>query len=405
LLSSRARRFLRALRWAAPLALILVASCALLRPNRAEVSPDLGLETWPGVADGLHNSNTDLVHWRGAFWLVHAAAPWHFASTSTRLVLWRSEDARRFERVTEFQNPGEDIRDPKLVVMGDRLFLYWLNNRSFPEPEPYLTQVTWSDDGRRWAKARGIGHEGWLFWRPRSPDGGRTWYAMAYWHEHGRAALFRSSDGLEWQQVSVVLNGEAVDEPDFEFLADGRMIVTGRAEGGRSLLAAKGWFGHSRGHTCLVASRPPFTSWSYARSYVTRLDGPRLFSYGGRVYALGRSEPWGFAPPLFHTGSILSRKRTSLFLVEPDRLIKLSDFPSAGDTSYAGVAVAGDYLYASYYTSDVTRDWPWIVGMLRASEIRMARFPLDRLDSLARPALGSATEPSATAVSDSAKND
>ncbi len=103
------------------LSFTLAAGCALLRPNRAEVNPALNLETWSAVKDGLHNSNTDLVRWRSAFWLVHAAGPWHFASASTRLVLWRSEDARRFERVTEFRNPGEDIRDPKLAVLGDRL--------------------------------------------------------------------------------------------------------------------------------------------------------------------------------------------------------------------------------------------------------------------------------------------
>jgi len=38
--------------------------------------------------------------------------------------------------VAEFENEGEDIRDPKMVVIGGRLFLCWLNNRSFPEPEP-----------------------------------------------------------------------------------------------------------------------------------------------------------------------------------------------------------------------------------------------------------------------------
>src|SRR5262245_63712269 len=112
----------------------------LLRPNRSEVRPDLGLDVWPAVADGAHNSNTDLIHWRGAFWLVHAAAPWHFASPSTRLRLWRSEDARTWVPVTDFQNPGEDIRDPKFAAIGERLFLYWLNNRHFPEPEPHRSE-------------------------------------------------------------------------------------------------------------------------------------------------------------------------------------------------------------------------------------------------------------------------
>ena len=57
-------------------ALLLVSLVVgLLRPNRAEIAPAYGIESWPAVADGEHNSNTDLIHWRGAFWLIHAARP------------------------------------------------------------------------------------------------------------------------------------------------------------------------------------------------------------------------------------------------------------------------------------------------------------------------------------------
>ena len=366
-------------------ALLLVSLVVgLLRPNRAEIAPAYGIESWPAVADGEHNSNTDLIHWRGAFWLIHAAAPWHFASRSTRLRLLRSDDARAWTVVTEFRNAGEDIRDPKFAVIGDRLFLYWLNNRQFPEPEPYLTQVTWSEDGRSWSPASGVGHDGWLFWRPKSPDGGRTWYCPAYWHKHGRAALFRSRDGLAWEKLGIVFDGEAVDETDLEFLPDGRMILTSRAEGRRSWLMARGWFGDNQGNTWIAVAPPPYESWTYARSYVTRLDGPRLFVYGGGVFAVGRYEPPAYKGFLFGTGSILNRKRTALFEVRPDGLTHLSDFPSAGDTSYAGVAIVGEQLFTSYYTSEVSRDWPWIVGMLRRSDIRMARLDVRKLASRLR---------------------
>src|SRR5262245_1067964 len=363
---------------------ILGTGYCLRRPNRAEVSPALGLETWPAVADGAHNSNTDLIHWQGAFWLVHAAAPWHFASRTTRLRLWRSEDARSWTPVTDFQNPGEDIRDPKLVAIGDRLFLYWLNNRHFPEPEPYLTKVSWSTDGRSWAPAHDVGQDGWLFWRPRSPDGGATWYCTAYWHEHGRAALFRSTDGLRWENLGLVFDGMSMDETDFEFLPDGRMLVTGRAEGRRSRWMAEEYFGDKLAHTWIAVGSPPFDRWTYSKSYVTRLDGPRLFAHEGRVYAVGRREPDGFKRSVFETGSILNRKRTALFEVRPDGLVHLSDFPSAGDTAYAGVAIVDGKVYASYYTSDIRWDWPWIVGMLSRSDIRIARFDASRLATIAR---------------------
>ena len=87
--------------------------------------------------------------------------------------------------------------------------------------------------------------------------------------------------------------------------------------------------------------------WKQTKSDVTRLDGPVLFSYNGRIYAVGRYQPKiGF---LTRHGSILSRKRTSIFLVEEDKLIWLSDLPSAGDTSYGGIVIKDNYLYVCYY--------------------------------------------------------
>jgi len=71
------------------------------RPNRALVVDALQIEQRSTISDGAHNSNTDLIYWRGAFYLVHASSHWHFASEKCRLVIWRSEDARNWERLAE----------------------------------------------------------------------------------------------------------------------------------------------------------------------------------------------------------------------------------------------------------------------------------------------------------------
>ena len=86
---------------------------------------------------------------------------------------------------------------------------------------------------------------------------------------------------------------------------------------------------------------------------------------------------------LTRSGGALSRKRTSLFLVEPQRLVFLSDLPSSGDASYAGVVLGAGALIASYYTSDPARDRPWLLGMFLRSDVRIARVPLDALSALA----------------------
>ncbi len=347
---------------------------ASLRPNRAFINPGLEMETWDVVADGAHNSNTDLIHFRGSFYLAHQTSPWHFGSEESRLVVRRSADARQWEKVSEFEAPGEELRDPKFAVIGDRLFLYMLRNRTW-DPEPYTTVHTCSEDGSSWGSLVDIRPEGWLFWSPETMDS-KTWYVPAYWHEHGRSALLKSSDGVEWSWVSEIYEGERNDETAIEFLPDGRMIATLRLEGSGQMR------GDPQASTLIAVASPPYKKWSHARSRVTRLDGPCLFSYGGEVFAAGRYQPERLAG-LSEQGSIFSKKRTSLFLVREDGLTYLSDLPSSGDTSYAGAVILSDVAYVCYYTSPTSRDYPWIVGMLSPTDIRMARISLPSLARLA----------------------
>jgi hypothetical protein len=345
------------------------------RPNRAEVDPRLALDHWDAVADGKHNSNTDMILWRGDFLLVHDARPFHFGSPSARLVVRRSKDGRHWEELARLAVPGKDIRDPKLAVIGDELFLYALPNSS-RAATPDGTVLATSRDAITWTPFEPVGPEGWLFWRPKTNDGGKTWYVPAYWHGHGKSILLRSTDGRAWEQVSVIHDGDGNDETDIEFLPDGRLLATARLE-----ITPDTVLGNYDGHTAIAVAAPPFTSWTTVRSHVTRLDGPNLFAHEGTIYAVARYQP---DPNGFFTrmGGALSRKRTALYRVEPDRLVRLSDLPSSADTSYAGVVVRDGALWADYYTSRVDRDWPWLFGMLQRTDIRMARIPLGALTAL-----------------------
>jgi hypothetical protein len=348
------------------------------RPNSAAVDPSLQAETWTAVGDGMHNSNTDMIRWRDRFYLVHASSPYHFATEKCRLVIRSSGDARAWEKLSEVNIPGEDIRDPKFAVIGGRLFLYVLKSTRFIA-EPYRTALRTSADGRTWTPLVDIDPEGWLFWRPKTRDG-RTWYVPAYWHEHGKSILLESTDGVRWSQVSVIHEGDWNDETDIEFLPDGRMIATARLEG------SDRWLGDKNASTLIALAAPPYTVWKSTKSHVTRLDGPALFSYNGKTYAVGRHNPdrVGF---FSYFGSILARKRTALYRVLGDRLVYLSDLPSAGDTSYAGVVLHDGHAYISYYTSDTARDYPWIIGMLARSDIMIAKIELPLLERLAESKL------------------
>jgi hypothetical protein len=288
---------------------------------------------------------------------------------------------RTWEEVATFNPPDEDIRDPKFAIVGERLFLYALKNTSFVA-EPYLSVYAYTEDGVGWTAFETVPElEGWLFWRPKTWDGS-IFYNAAYWYEHGEAILLKSSDGIRWERVATICQGVRSDETAIEFLPDGRLIATTRVEYGE---ATDGALGDERGSTLIAVAEPPYTAWTErVQSRVARLDGPVLFTYNERTYAVGRYQPdLGKSGPLTAQGSVLARKRTALYEVREHGLAYLTDLPSAGDTSYVGVIVDGDAAYATYYTSRVDRDYPWIIGMLRPSVVMMAKIDLRAMQALA----------------------
>jgi hypothetical protein len=363
------------------LAALLVALAAVvgswfLRPNRSQVDPTLEAEIWPVVSDGFHNANTHLTYWNDRFYLTYVRSRFHMGNDASRVIVLSSADARDWQEVAVLDMPEADIRDPKFAVIGDRLMLYALPNNGF-EPEPYGTVVSTSADGERWTPFVDAGEPGWLLWEPKTRDG-VTWYATGYWHEHGRSALFKSTDGRVWEHVSNIHEGDRNDETANEFLPDGRMLVTARLEGDD-----RTWHqGSKNAATLLAVASPPYTEWVTTRSLTTRLDGPVLFAHNGRVYAVGRFDPEG-RDKWYGMSSLLGRKRTAIYEVTPDALIHLSDLPSAGDTSYAGAVIRDGYLYISYYSSDTNRDFAWLLGALMPSDILMARVDVENLEELA----------------------
>jgi hypothetical protein len=346
----------------------------LVPHKKAAVDSTVVLDTWDAVADGAHNSNTDLIHWDGQFYLAHQTSPYHLGSRRSRLLLWRSKDARDWEKVTEFKAGHGEYRDPKFGAIGNRLFIYALPNLTLMA-DPVTTVYSYSEDGSTWRPCEEIEPRGWLFWRPKTRDE-QTWYLTAYWNKHGKSILLKSADGEKWATVSQIYEGERNDETDFEFLLDGRIIATGRLDGSGS------GFGDKSSSTLIALASPPYERWTHHKSFVTRLDGPCLFPYNGRVYAFGRYQA-STAPRFVEQGGIYSRKRTSLFAVNEDSFVHLTDLPSGGDTSYAGIAIQGNEAIVSYYTSPVEMDYTWVLGMFRRTDIRMARIDLSAMERLA----------------------
>ncbi len=339
-----------------------------LRPHREGASELSGVETWTIAAGGRHHAFVDLVAWRGSLLMAHVHAPYHMGSSRSRVVIGASRDGKQFQPLSELRLDGRDIRDPKLAVIDGRLHLYVLANDSFLAL-PHETLLARSEDGVTWSGFERVGEPGWLFWRPESPDG-RTWWAPVF--RPGEAVLVRSSDGAHWTEVSAIHRGSDASETAILFLPDGRLLATVRLEPEGAL-----WLGSDDAGTLVAWSAPPYTSWRSRISRETRLDGPALFTISEQAFAVGRRQP-GPRSGLTKHGGLLSRKRSALYRVGED-LEHLGDLPSAGDTSYAGVVVRERDVLVAYYTSNLRRDYPWILGMGLPTEIRGASLPLSVL--------------------------
>lgn len=344
------------------------------------VAPELRMETWTGVPANEHHSNTDLCKFDGRYIMVHASSPWHFGASRCRLVVRSSEDGKIWKFLTEISLPGEDVRDPTLAEIDGTLFMYFFANFRL-DPLPYTTYVCHSEDAETWSSPRPLSIIEELLWRPRTIDG-KTFYAPAYTREQTRVALFSTTDGVEWSEVSTICDRDKANETDIIFRSDGTLIGTLRIE-----MSPSFWGHHPEGHTSIAIAEPPYKKWNLSRSYLTRLDGPCLFQIGDRTYACGRRHLGG---PKW-MGSCWGRKRTSLYLLEPDRLVFLSDLPSCGDTAYAGAVVDEDSVLICYYTSPPGKDWFWLMGMLSKSSIEMARFKIADLEKLVEQRTGKTT--------------
>ena len=366
--------FKRLLQFATLLVIVLVSGLGIIlaswyfSTNTSKINPDMKIEVWDAVTDDGHNFNTDLLLWNDNFYLIYQHSKTHFFDGDSKLVLLRSKDCKKWEKLSEIKYEGLEFRDPKLVVINKILFIYTLQNFVY-DPEPSQTFCATSKDGYGWSEFKAIEPKGYLFWKPKTLDS-LTWYNTAYWHEHGKSILLKSNDGIKWEIVSTIYEGETNDETALEFLSDGKIIITARLE------ADPAWHSGSKNASTLIAtSYPPYTDWKKIKSYLTRLDGPALLNVNDKIIAVGRFDPEG-RDNWFGISSVFGRKRTGIHLVKDDKLTLITLLPSCGDTSYPGIVEKDGFLFISYYTNDVNKDYPWLMGMYSNTHIKIARVKI-----------------------------
>jgi hypothetical protein len=290
--------------------------------------------------NGEHNAFTDLVRFKGKFYLTFRSCPdGHPVFPTASAIILASDDTKEWKQVHRFNVALRDTRDPHFLVFKDKLFVYtgtWFSGPAALPREDYdlnkhLGYAAWSDDGAKWHGPVMLeGTFGHYIWRTAAFGDkaylcGRrkTGFGMGALGEGNgvESLMLESDDGLIWRKRGVFQETEG-NETAFLFESDGRVLGIGRRKGNAQLLRSK----------------PPYTRWE--RKDLDRYVGGPLITKWGDRYVVGGRRTTKAGP------------KTSLCWLADDQLHEFAELPSGGDNSYPGfLELAPGRALVSYYSS------------------------------------------------------
>ncbi|HXK18994.1 MAG TPA: hypothetical protein VNG33_14380, partial [Polyangiaceae bacterium] len=197
------------------------------------IVPSTGLDPRLGVQTA--NNNLDVVRHHGRVYLAWRSAPSHFAGTQTVVNVASSEDEQSWRFEASFAQ-GHDLREPRLLSFGDRLFLYVARLGANPfDFKPGGISVSELRENGAWSELTPTGPVGAIAWRLKQDRGqalmvlyrgGENLYSFN--GQPMTVELWRSKDGRNWQPFAnndpVVLRGGGT-ETDFAVDASGVLFA------------------------------------------------------------------------------------------------------------------------------------------------------------------------------------
>ena len=278
--------------------------------------------------NGQHNAFTDLIRWKGKFWLTFRSCPdGHMVFPTSRIIVLASEDTESWQQVHEFSVPRRDTRDPHFLVFQDQLFVYtgtWFSgDRGLPREQydinKHLGYGVRTTDGKNWSDPFQLeGNYGHYIWRAVAHDGkaylcGRRKRGYSESDPGAGAtpimesAMLESEDGINWRFRSLFQTTKG-NETAFLFHKNGDLLAISRAQGNEPAL--------------LVQASPPYKAMT--RTALSEyIGGPLLARWQNELIVGGRR--FTDAGP-----------RTILYWLHDEALHPIAELPSGGDNSYPG---------------------------------------------------------------------
>jgi len=288
---------------------------------------------------GAHNAFTDLVRFQDRWYCTFREGQDHTSNDGSIRVIVSDDGEDWSSAVLMAPEPGNDLRDPKLVVTPDGRLMLLAAERGVlgGDQEAYNPWVSFSKDGKEWTPRKPVGEPDFWLWRVTWHEG--TGYGVGYTtresysHRNSQeefARLYRTEDGVQYEtHVNVLFSRGYPNESTIVFREDGSAACLMRRDGKTDNSAQIG------------ISEPPYTLWNW-KDTGQRIGGPNLIVLpDGRHVISGRL----YLPD--------GDRRTLLWSLDPEAgtVSELLRLPSGGDTSYAGMVWHEGLLWMSYYST------------------------------------------------------
>lgn len=344
-------------------------------------------------SDGLHSENTEMIRLGGRILLVfRGGEEGQIGSARARIKVFASHDrGRTFALLSEVNANdlpgGRDIRDPKLVKLGDRLFLYAISRvpgfhyRDFGG-EAWTVRAESTDGGRTWTspvKTYADVDDGgtetfWGFWRytqRRSAEGGRrrrTLFATGYQDFDTAVGLFASDDGITWEKRSTIIAAydDVPSEAELQFFGKNQDTAVALVRLDNQDILADG-------QTAICTSRDPFVTWECGRRIEQRLDGPTWVVRRTRGHVRNFVFARKHLPCTFKRTAIYELRGDLTDPNAPIEVCEIQELQSSGDTAYTSLAPLSRHRsLLAWYSSPVDQELPWFEGISSPSDIWLA---------------------------------
>jgi hypothetical protein len=300
------------------------------------VPPPIRLRSVERIWDAApHNAFTDLLRVGNRLYCTFREGERHVFGRDGRIRVIVREDGGPWRSVALLEEPGVDLRDPKLSLSPDGRVVVSCGGSTY-EGRTLVrrgSRVVFSDlSGDAFGPVRPVvidesirSDDDWL-WRV-------TWvrdtaYGVVY-QPRGEASdlhLAASRDGVYYDHVTTFELDGAPNETTLRLNARGEMVALVRRERGDR-------------RAYLGTAAPPFEDWSFS-PLPEPLGGPNLIALDDRAWLVA-GRRYGADGP-----------RTILARLGADGAWKtIATLPSAGDTSYPGLVRDGGTLLMSYYSS------------------------------------------------------